>query len=416
MSGRSVVVAGLQWGDEGKGKIVDLLAAQADAVVRFQGGHNAGHTLVVDGEQTILHLVPSGILNPGVACLIGNGVALSLPALFEEVDFLLERGIPVREQLRVSRCCPLLLPWHVALDRAREVARGRDPIGTTLRGIGPAYEDKVARRGVRVEDLEDADRLSTRITELAAYHNHLLEQYYRVDPVEPGPVIEGLLADAEKLAPMVEDVSAHCHELRAAGRKILYEGAQGTLLDIDHGTYPYVTSSNTVAGGVCVGAGVGPRDIDHVLGIVKSYTTRVGAGPFPTEMSGETGEELARRGAEVGATTGRARRCGWLDIPALRRAVRACGCDSLCLTKLDVLDEFPVIRVCTEYDADGRATRFEEFPGWQESTVGATGYEDLPPPARSYIESLEHWLQTPVNLISTGSGRDQNIARRNVFD
>ena len=412
---RSVVVVGAQWGDEGKGKIVDLLAAEVDAVVRFQGGHNAGHTLVVGGEKTVLHLIPSGILNPGVECLIGNGVVLSLSALFEEVDFLLARGIPVLEQLRISAACPLLLPSHVALDRARELARGGSAIGTTLRGIGPAYEDKVARRGLRVADLLKPESRDENLKELLEYHNFLLQSYYGAEPVDFGEIADQAWALAERLEPCVADISERCGELRASGKHLLFEGAQGTLLDIDHGTYPYVTSSNTVAGGACIGAGVGPRDIDTVLGIVKVYTTRVGAGPFPTELHDGTGARLAELGAEVGATTGRARRCGWLDIVALRRAMRANGVSSLCLTKLDVLDTFPVIRVCTGYDAEGQAVDYEDYPGWQSATKQARAFEDLPVQARDYIAAIERHLGVPADLISTGSDRDDIIVRKPLF-
>ncbi len=412
---RSVVVVGLQWGDEGKGKIVDLLAAEADAVVRFQGGHNAGHTLVVDGERTVLHLMPSGILNEGVECLIGNGVVLSLPALFEELDFLAARGVPADGRLRVSPACPLLLPWHAALDRARERRRGRGAIGTTLRGIGPAYEDKAARRGLRVEDLYRPGRLRERLAELADHHNHLLEHYYGAEALDPEPALGELQAFAARLEPHVADVSERCHALRAAGRRLLFEGAQGALLDLDHGTYPYVTSSSTTAGGACVGAGVGPGAIDRVLGVVKAYATRVGGGPFPSELDDDIGRRLAERGAEVGATTGRARRCGWLDAVALRRAVRANGADGLCLTKLDVLDELPVVRVCTGYDEAGAAAEFEEHPGWRSSTARCREHADLPAAARAYVEAIERHLETPVDLISTGSGRDDNILRRAPF-
>ena len=401
---QNVVVVGAQWGDEGKGKIVDLLAAQADAVIRFQGGHNAGHTLVVGGEKTVLHLIPSGVLNRGVECLIGNGVALSLEALFEEVDFLLERGIPVLDQIKVSPACPLLLPSHVALDRAREAARGGSAIGTTLRGIGPAYEDKAARRGLRVSDLFCTDTRDDRLKELLEYHNFMLESLYHCEPVDGAEIAAKTWAFAERLKPCVADVSERCATLRDQGRNLLFEGAQGALLDIDHGTYPYVTSSNTVAGGACTGAGVGPKDIDTVLGIVKVYTTRVGAGPFPTELHDETGARLAKLGAEVGATTGRARRCGWLDVVALRRAMRASGVTSLALTKLDVLDSFSAIRVCTGYDASGAAADWEEHPGWECSTSQVRTFEDLPAQARDYIAAIENHLDVPVDLISTGFG------------
>ena len=412
---QSVIVVGAQWGDEGKGKIVDLLAADADAVIRFQGGHNAGHTLVVEGEKTVLHLIPSGILNPGVECLIGNGVVLSLDALFEEIDFLLAKGIPVLEQLKVSAACPLLLPSHVALDQAREKARGGSAIGTTLRGIGPAYEDKAARRSLRVADLYRPESRDENLLELVEYHNFILKNYYKSEPVDARRMAERLWALAERLEPCVSDVSERCAELRAGGKNLLFEGAQGTLLDIDHGTYPYVTSSNTVAGGACVGAGVGPRHIDAVLGIVKVYTTRVGSGPFPTELHDETGVRLAQLGAEIGATTGRARRCGWLDLVALRRAMYANGVSSLCLTKLDVLDSFPVIRVCTGYDAAGGAAEYEDYPGWQSATTKVRAFDDLPAQARDYIAAIEQHLEVPVDLISTGSGRDDIIVRKPLF-
>ena len=412
---RSVVVVGAQWGDEGKGKIVDLLAADADAVIRFQGGHNAGHTLVVEGEKTVLHLIPSGILNPGVECLIGNGVVLSLDALFEEIDFLLDKGIPVPEQLKVSASCPLLLPSHVALDQAREKARGGSAIGTTLRGIGPAYEDKAARRGLRVADLYQPESREKKLSELVEYHNFILENYYKSEPLDAARMASQLWAFADRLESYVADVSGHCAELRAEGKNLLFEGAQGTLLDIDHGTYPYVTSSNTVAGGACVGAGVGPRDIDVVLGIVKVYTTRVGSGPFPTELHDETGAQLAQLGAEIGATTGRPRRCGWLDVVALRRAMCANGVSSLCLTKLDVLDSFPAIRVCTGYDAAGQAVEYEDYPGWQSATTEIRTFDDLPTQARAYVAAIERHLDVPVALISTGSGRDDIIVRKPLF-
>lgn len=412
---RSVIVVGTQWGDEGKGKIVDLLAADADAVIRFQGGHNAGHTLVVEGEKTVLHLIPSGILNPGVECLIGNGVVLSLEALFEEIDFLLAQGLPVLEQLRVSAACPLLLSSHIALDRAREEARDGSAIGTTLRGIGPAYEDKAARRGLRVSDLYQPESRDQKLSELVEYHNFMLQSYYKAEPLDATQMAACMWALAERLEPCVADVSERCVTLHSEGKNLLFEGAQGTLLDIDHGTYPYVTSSNTVAGGACVGAGVGPRHIDAVLGIVKVYTTRVGSGPFPTELHDKAGGQLAQLGAEVGATTGRPRRCGWLDMVALRRAMRANGVSSLCLTKLDVLDSFPVIRICTGYDDAGQAAEYEDYPGWQSATTKVRAFESLPAQARDYIAAIEQYLEVPVDLISTGSGRDDIIVRKPIF-
>jgi len=412
---RSVVVVGAQWGDEGKGKIVDRLATQADAVIRFQGGHNAGHTLVVGGERTVLHLIPSGVLNDGVECLIGNGVVVSLDALFEEVDLLIEQGIPVLERLSVSAACPLLLPIHAALDTAREVARGKSAIGTTLRGIGPAYEDKVARRGLRIGDLYDSENFSEKLGELFSYHNFMLENYYQVEALDVAPVQVQLQKYAKRLEPYVTDVSARCSELRASGGKLLFEGAQGMLLDIDHGTYPFVTSSNTVAGSACVGSGVGPGDIDAVLGIVKAYTTRVGAGPFPTELHDETGRLLSEAGAEIGATTGRNRRCGWLDVVGLQRAIRACGITHVCLTKLDVLDSFDTIRVCTAYDESGQAKTYEDHRGWQSETSGVQNFADLPEGAQAYVSVIEAHLGVPVVMISTGSGRDDIIERQPVF-
>ena len=413
---RSIVVVGMQWGDEGKGKIVDFLAAQVDAVIRFQGGHNAGHTVVVQGEKTILHLIPSGILNTGVECLIGNGVVLSLGALFEEIDFLQAAGIPVMEQLRVSPSCSLLLPSHVALDQARERSRGSAAIGTTLRGIGPAYEDKVARRALRVADIYEPEGRDYRMKNLLDYHNFILQSYYDAEPMDVKAVSEQAWALGERLKPCVADVSERCAGLRAEGKRLLFEGAQGTLLDIDHGTYPYVTSSNTVAGGACIGAGIGPRHIDVVLGIAKAYTTRVGAGPFPTELHDETGANLAELGMEIGATTGRARRCGWLDMVALRRALRVNSVDSLCLTKLDVLDSFPMLRMCTGYDASGQAVEYEDHPGWQATTRKVRTFKELPMQARNYVAAIEHHLEVPVDLISTGPDRDDVIMRKSIFD
>ncbi len=412
---QSIVVIGAQWGDEGKGKIVDRLASQADAVIRFQGGHNAGHTLVVDDQKTILHLIPSGILHEGVECLIGNGVVVSLDALFEELKILEKQGISALERLRVSDACPLLLPIHGALDAAREVARGNAKIGTTLRGIGPAYEDKVARRGLRVADLFEPESFAEKMENLFIYHNFMLENYYKVKPLDPAPVIAQMRDHAERLQPYVTDVSAHCFALRQEGRKLLFEGAQGVLLDIDHGTYPYVTSSNTVAGSACVGAGVGPKDVDAVLGIVKAYTTRVGFGPFPTELHDETGKQLAEAGAEVGATTGRDRRCGWLDIVGLKRAIAACGVTHVCLTKLDVLDAFPAIQVCTMYDDAGDARDYAEYEGWQCATSGAQDYDALPKRAQEYVAAIEQYLGVPIAMISTGCGRDDIIERQALF-
>ncbi|RMD78033.1 MAG: adenylosuccinate synthase [Gammaproteobacteria bacterium] len=427
---RSVVVVGTQWGDEGKGKVVDLLTERAQAVVRFQGGHNAGHTLVIDGRKTVLHLIPSGILRPGVQCLIGNGVVLSPEALLEEIRMLEGQGVPARERLRISPACPLILPYHVALDRARERARGRRAIGTTGRGIGPAYEDKVARRAVRVEDLFHRERFAAKLGEVLDYHNFVLQRYYQAEPLDFGRLLEEALALGEELQPLVADVPGILHGLRRQGAHILFEGAQGTLLDIDHGTYPFVTSSNTTAGGACTGTGVGPRDIDYVLGITKAYTTRVGSGPFPTELMDEMGEYLARRGHEFGATTGRPRRCGWFDAVALRRAAQLNSLSGLCLTKLDVLDELDTVRICVDYrrpdgpcpvppvgaeDLAGCEPVYVDVPGWRRSTVGVERLEDLPREARAYLERIEEIVGVPVDLISTGPERHQTVVLRDPF-
>lgn len=428
--GKSVVVLGTQWGDEGKGKIVDLLTENARAVVRFQGGHNAGHTLVIDGEKTVLHLIPSGILRDGVECMIGNGVVLAPDALLDEIRMLEAREVPARDRLRISEACPLILPYHVMLDRAREVARGKAAIGTTGRGIGPAYEDKVSRRGLRVGDLLHRERFAAQLGEVLDYHNFALKQYFKAPTADFQEVLDGALSMADDLEPLIADIPQRLHELRAEGASILFEGAQGTLLDIDHGTYPFVTSSNTTAGGACTGSGVGPHDLDYVLGITKAYTTRVGAGPFPTELFDEMGEHLATRGHEFGATTGRPRRCGWFDVVALRRAIRINGVTGLCVTKLDVLDGLETIRLCVGYRCNGVEHQvppvgadsletceaiYTEVPGWQESTVGARRMEDLPANARAYIEKIEEVLDIPVDMVSTGPERSENIIVRNPF-
>lgn len=428
--GTNVVVIGTQWGDEGKGKVVDLLTDRAAAVVRFQGGHNAGHTLVIDGVKTVLHLVPSGVLREGVLCLIGNGVVLSPSALLEEVDMLEQSGVPARERLGVSAACPLILPYHIALDHARERARGSKAIGTTGRGIGPAYEDKTSRRGIRLGELLDPGHFSERLREVLDYHNFALEHYFKSEPVDYAAVLDEALSQAEVLRPLVMDVPGVLHELRAAGRNILFEGAQGSLLDIDHGTYPYVTSSTTTAGGAASGSGVGPRDLDYVLGIVKAYTTRVGSGPFPTELFDADGDRLGERGHEFGATTGRKRRCGWLDMVALKRAFAINSVTGLCITKLDVLDGMERIRVCTGYEMDGEELRappvgadalarcrpiYTDLPGWSESTVGATSLEVLPANARAYLESIEGMCGLPIDLISTGPDRNQTLVCRHPF-
>lgn len=402
--GKNVVVLGTQWGDEGKGKVVDLLTDQASLVVRFQGGHNAGHTLVIKGEKTVLHLIPSGILRDNVTCFIGNGVVLAPDALLKEIAGLEAKKIPVRERLRLSPACPLILPYHVALDQARELALGAGKIGTTGRGIGPAYEDKVARRGLRLGDLQHPDRFAEKLKVVLEFHNFMLQQYYKAPALNYQQVLDDALAWGEQLAPMVCDVVSTLHEARERGENILFEGAQGSLLDIDHGTYPFVTSSNTTAGGTATGSGMGPLYLDYVLGITKAYTTRVGSGPFPTELSCDIGRHLGKRGHEFGATTGRARRTGWFDAVAVKQAVRINSISGLCLTKLDVLDEIETVKVCTGYvdsagnslgipfDAEGWANAvpvYEEFQGWKKSTVGANRWRDLPPLAQAYIERLQ---------------------------
>lgn len=426
----SIVVLGTQWGDEGKGKIVDLLSRDADAVVRFQGGHNAGHTLVIDGDKTVLHLIPAGILNPGVECLIGNGVVLSLEALKTEIETLEARGVQVRNRMRISPACAMILPYHVTLDTARERARGDKAIGTTCRGIGPAYEDKVARRGLRTTDLLDRSRLEERLEPVLEYHNFVLQHRFGETPLDFTAVLDEALALGEYFAPMVSDVSVRLHELRGAGKKIMFEGAQGSLLDIDHGTFPFVTSSNTTVGGVCTGAGVGPDAIEYVLGITKAYVTRVGGGPFPTELFDDDGKRLGERGAEFGATTGRPRRCGWLDAVALRRMVQLNGVTGLCVTKLDVLDGFETLKICTAYELDGEILEdppldvtdwgrlkpvYESHPGWSESVRDIRNVEDLPANARSYLDRMEELTGAPIHIISTGPERSENIVTHYPF-
>ncbi len=428
--GKTVVIVCTQWGDEGKGKVVDLLTDGVSRVVRFQGGHNAGHTLVVDGEKTVLHLIPSGILRDGVQCLIGNGVVLSTTALLKEMHGLEARGIPVLERLQISSACPLILPYHVAIDNAREMKMGASKIGTTGRGIGPAYEDKVARRALRAGDLLDRDGLPAKVEKLAEYHNFLLSHYYGAEELDPATVTAQLLDEAEILAPLVGDVAANLAEARSAGEAMLFEGAQGTYLDIDHGTFPYVTSSNTTAGGAATGTGLGPRAVDYVLGITKAYTTRVGEGPFPTELFDEVGAYLAKQGHEFGATTGRPRRCGWLDIVGMRRAVALNSLSGLCITKLDVLDGLETIRLCVAY-RDGDETLvyapagaeaiarcepvYEDMPGWDQPTVGITSLEALPENARRYLDRVEELLETPIDIISTGPDRAETMVLRHPF-
>ncbi len=428
--GKNVVIIGAQWGDEGKGKVVDLLTRRAAAVVRFQGGHNAGHTLVIDGHKTVLHLIPSGILHADVDCLIGNGVVLSPDALLEEISLLEKTGVEVRARLGISAACPLILPSHVALDAAREKARGARAIGTTGRGIGPAYEDKVGRRAIRLGDLEDAGQLAEHLRELLDYHNFLLQHYYHTGAVDVQATLANLLSRAEQLLPLQTDVGARLAQIRTGSGNILLEGAQGAMLDIDHGTYPFVTSSNTTAGGAATGAGIGPCDIDYVLGITKAYTTRVGSGPFPTELHDATGQRLRERGQEFGATTGRPRRCGWLDVVALRHAIRTNSISGLCITKLDVLDGLERIQLCTGYRLNGvtldtppaSADRLaacepilEEMPGWPGDSHGLRDYAALPGNARRYLDRMSELCDIPVAMISTGPDRQQTIALTDPF-
>lgn len=427
---KNVVVLGTQWGDEGKGKIVDLLTDQVSLVARFQGGHNAGHTLVIDGEKTVLHLIPSGILREGVTCMIGNGVVLAPDALLHEIAELEARGVPVRKRLRLSPACPLILPYHVALDQARELARGSAKIGTTGRGIGPAYEDKVARRGLRLGDLYNANGFADKLKEVMEYHNFALTQYYKVDAIDYEATLAQCLDWAAQMESMLADVTDALHTARENGEGILFEGAQGSLLDIDHGTYPFVTSSNTTAGGTATGSGFGPLYLDYVLGITKAYTTRVGSGPFPTELDCEVGRHLGEKGNEFGATTGRRRRTGWFDAVAVKHAIRINSVSGLCLTKLDVLDGLETVKICVAYtdvggnptgipcDADGWASVqpvYEELPGWSESTFGAQSLDALPENARSYIARLEQLVGVPADIISTGPDRTETIVLRHPF-
>lgn len=434
--GKNVVVIGTQWGDEGKGKVVDLLTECADAVVRFQGGHNAGHTLVIDGKKTVLHLIPSGILREKVQCMIGNGVVLAPDALLNELDMLAESGVDTEGRLFISEACTLILPYHVALDQAREVARGSKAIGTTGRGIGPAYEDKISRRGLKVGDMLHRERFASRLGEVLDYHNFVLKNYFKADIVDFQQVLDFGLEAAERIRPMVADVTGMLHKLRADGKQIMFEGAQGTLLDIDHGTYPYVTSSNPTAGGACTGTGVGPCDIDYILGITKAYTTRVGAGPFPTELydgvdlNDPIGAHLAKEGQEFGATTGRARRCGWLDAVSLRRSAQINSLTGICLTKMDVLDGIETLRIAVGYEREGVEVdsppigadayeqcrpKYIEMPGWKQSTIGIKQYDDLPENARAYIKKIEEVVGVPIDVISTGPDRKETIILRHPF-
>jgi adenylosuccinate synthase len=427
---KNVVVLGSQWGDEGKGKIVDLLTDRADCVVRYQGGHNAGHTLVLDGKKTVLHLIPSGILRPNVQCLIGNGVVLLLSALLQEMEQLQQQGVLVAEQLRISPACSLILPYHIALDKARESRRGEQAIGTTGRGIGPAYEDKVARRAIRLADLFDEKRFAEKLREALDYHNFVLKHYHQAETFDFDAMLHEQLQYADRVKPMIADVPALLHHYHEQKKNLLFEGAQGTLLDLDHGTYPFVTSSNTTAGGTATGSGFGPCYLDYILGITKVYTTRVGSGPFPTELFDTVGEELASRGQEFGATTGRPRRCGWLDIVTMRRAVYVNSLSGLCFTKLDVLDNLKVVRLCVGYRVNGETIEtlpvttemvsqcepiYEELPGWQQSTKGIREFDALPANAKAYLRRIETHLGISIDIISTGADRNETIVLRHPF-
>ncbi|ELA08357.1 adenylosuccinate synthetase [Moraxella macacae 0408225] len=427
--GKSVVVLGSQWGDEGKGKIVDLLTEKAAAVTRYQGGHNAGHTLVVNGKKTVLHLIPSGILRDGVTCYIGNGVVLAPDALLKEMQTLEDANVPVRDRLRISPNCPLILPQHIALDQAREMKRGGNKIGTTGRGIGPAYEDKVARRALRFADLLRAD-FADKLKDNLEFHNFALTQYYGVTAVDFANTLQLANQWRDALKDLVADVTGDLDTMRKAGKNLMFEGAQGTLLDVDHGTYPFVTSSNTTAGGVCTGTGLGPLYFDYVLGITKAYTTRVGSGPFPTELFDAMGEHLAKIGQEFGATTGRPRRCGWFDAAILHRAVVLNSLSGICLTKLDVLDDLEQINICTGYELpngevvgasdaqfyDNVKPIYETVSGWQSSTVGVTEFDNLPKNAQKYIKRIEEIIECPIDIISTGPDRTQTIVLRDPYD
>jgi len=429
--GKFVIIIGTQWGDEGKGKVVDLLTERAAAVARFQGGHNAGHTLVIGGKKTVLSLIPSGILHKNVLCLIGNGVVLSLEALFKESQTLIDTGVDVFARLRVSPNCPLILPSHVALDKAREAARGANAIGTTGRGIGPAYEDKVARRAVRVQDLFQREKFAAKLGEILDFHNFTLQHYFKLAPVDFQKTLDEQLSYADRVKPLVSDITGTLASLRVQKADVMFEGAQGAMLDVDHGTYPFVTSSNTTGGFAATGTGLGPRSFDYVLGIVKAYTTRVGGGPFPTELFDEYGEHLSRVGHEFGAVTGRKRRCGWFDAVALRRSIIHSSVSGLCLTKLDVLDGLDSLQICVGYKSNGVVSKepplyadafadvepvYEEMPGWKESTIGVTSYAALPEAARRYLERLQELAGVPIDIISTGPDRDQTIVLRHPFD
>jgi len=428
--GKNVVVIGTQWGDEGKGKVVDWLTQHAHGVVRFQGGHNAGHTLVIGEKKTVLRLIPSGVLRPNVRVYIGNGVVLSPQALLQEIAELESADVELRSRLAISPACPLVLSYHVALDQAREASMGETKIGTTGRGIGPAYEDKIARRALRVQDLFYPERFAAKLEAVLDYHNFVLTRRFKVSAVPLPETLETTLALADQIKPMVGDVAALIQQARRKGESLLFEGAQGALLDIDHGTYPYVTSSNCLAGAAAPGSGIGPQLLDYVLGIVKAYTTRVGTGPFPTELTDETGAGLAKRGNEFGSVTGRPRRCGWLDVPALKRSFELNGVDGVAITKLDVLDGMSRIRICTGYTADGHPLDllplgadavaecrpvYEELPGWSESTFGVKSFDALPANARTYLKRIETLTGVPIAMVSTGPERDETILVHHPF-
>jgi adenylosuccinate synthase len=427
---KNVVVIGTQWGDEGKGKIVDWLTDHAQGVVRFQGGHNAGHTLVINGKKTVLHLIPSGILRAGVRCYIGNGVVVSPEALIEEVDMLEASGIDVSGRLIISEACPLIMPHHIALDQAREVAKGASKIGTTGRGIGPTYEDKVARRALRVQDLLHRERFAAKLAEILDYHNFVLQHYFKAEPVDFNQSLDRAMELAERIKPMIGDVPRMLFDANTRGENLLFEGAQGTLLDIDHGTYPFVTSSNCTAGGASTGSGMGPNSMHYVLGITKAYTTRVGGGPFPTELFDDTGRWLSEKGHEVGATTGRARRCGWFDAAALKRSIQINGITGLCVTKLDVLDGMETVRICTGYKLGDEVCDilpvgaesltdcepiYEDWAGWSESSVGAASFSALPLNAQKYLNRMQQLCGVPVDIVSTGPDRAETIVVRHPF-
>jgi len=429
--GKNIIVIGTQWGDEGKGKIVDLLTNQATAVARFQGGHNAGHTVVIEGKKTVLHLIPSGILRDNVQCLIGNGVVVSPSALLEEIETLEKSGVPARDRLWISEACALILPFHARLDQVREQSMGKEAIGTTGRGIGPAYEDKVARRALRIGDLLHRDRFAAKLGEVLDYHNFILQNYYRAEPLDFQEILEDAMRVADIIAPLITDVSEMLYQIHRNGGNIMFEGAQGMLLDIDHGTYPFVTSSNTTSGGAATGTGMGMLEFDYVLGITKAYTTRVGSGPFPTELFDQLGQHLARRGNEFGATTGRPRRCGWFDAVALRRSAQINSISGLCITKLDVLDGLESIQICTGYQVNGESRStppvgaeafaeckpvYEELPGWQDSTLGIKTYTGLPENARKYLERITEITDIPIDIISTGPDRNETIIIKHPFD